>query len=49
MVKNILEDIEYTEPDPTLPIPAGMCKDCLDDIAKERCENCKDISENENG
>lgn len=28
MVKNILEDIEYIEPQPDLPIPEGMCKNC---------------------
>jgi hypothetical protein len=29
MVTNILENIEYVEPDTSLPVPDGMCKDCI--------------------
>lgn len=28
MVKNILEDIEFVEPQLGLPIPDGMCVNC---------------------
>jgi hypothetical protein len=27
-VKNILENVEYIEPDTSLPVPNGMCVDC---------------------
>lgn len=28
MVKNVLEDVEFVEPQLGLPIPDGMCKNC---------------------
>lgn len=27
-VKNILENIKYVAPNPTLPVPEGMCFNC---------------------
>lgn len=46
MVKNILEDMVYIEPDATLPIPDGMCKDCIELNLQEMCNDCKDQIEN---
>ena len=41
MVKNILENVEYVEPDITLPVPDGMCKDCVELELYEMCDDCK--------
>jgi len=46
MVKNILEDIVYVEPDATLPIPDGMCKDCIELNLQDMCDDCKEQIEN---
>ena len=46
MVKNILEDIVYVEPDTTLPIPAGMCKDCIELNLQDMCDDCKEQIKN---
>ena len=46
MVKNILEDVVYIEPDATLPIPDGMCKDCIELNLQDMCDDCKDQEEN---
>ena len=49
MVKNILENIEYIEPDLTLPAADGMCKDCVELNLQEMCNDCKDqLAENNN-
>jgi hypothetical protein len=42
MVINLLEDIVYIEPDTTLPIPKGMCNDCVELELYEMCEDCKE-------
>jgi hypothetical protein len=42
MVKNILEDIKYIEPDLSLEIPDGMCKDCIGIEKHLMCEECKE-------
>jgi hypothetical protein len=46
MIKNILEDIVYIEPDATLPIADGMCKDCVELNLQEMCDDCKGQIEN---
>jgi hypothetical protein len=46
MVKNILEDMVYIEPDATLPIPDGMCKDCVELNLQDMCDDCKEQVEN---
>jgi hypothetical protein len=45
MVKNILEDVIYVEPRLELPVPNGMCKDCLELELYEMCDDCKDTYE----
>ena len=40
-VKNILENIEYIEPNFNLPVPDGMCKDCVELHLEEMCDDCK--------
>ena len=45
-MKNILEDIVYVEPDATLPIPDGMCKDCIELNLQDMCDDCKEQIEN---
>jgi hypothetical protein len=40
-MKNILDDIEYIEPDSSLPIPDGMCKDCVELSLQDMCDDCK--------
>ena len=45
MVKNILDDVKYIEPDTSLPIPDGMCKDCIGEEKVNMCENCKELEE----
>ena len=42
MVKNILEDLVYIEPNETLPIPDGMCKDCIELNLQDMCDDCKE-------
>jgi hypothetical protein len=42
MVKNILEDMVYIEPDSTLSIPDGMCKDCIELNLQDMCDDCKE-------
>jgi hypothetical protein len=42
MVKNILEDIEFVDPQLDLPVPDGMCKDCVELELHEMCDDCKD-------
>jgi hypothetical protein len=42
IMKNILEDITYVEPDLTLPVPDGMCKDCVELNLQDMCDDCKD-------
>ena len=42
MVKNILEDIVYIEPDLTLPAANGMCKDCVELNLQDMCNDCKE-------
>lgn len=46
MVKNILEDVVYIEPDTSVPIGDGMCKDCIELNLQEMCNDCKDQIEN---
>lgn len=46
MVKNILEDIVYIEPDANLPVPDGMCKDCIELNLQDMCDDCKEQIEN---
>ena len=41
MVKNILENVLYVEPDATLPVPDGMCKDCVELNLQDMCDDCK--------
>jgi hypothetical protein len=41
-MKNILDGIEYIEPDASLPVPDGMCKDCIELNLHDMCDNCKD-------
>ena len=41
MVKNILENVVYVEPDATLPVPDGMCKDCVELNLQDMCDDCK--------
>jgi hypothetical protein len=41
-MKNMLDDIEYIEPDTSLPTPDGMCKDCVELNLYDMCDNCKD-------
>ena len=43
-IQNILENIEYIEPDTSLPIPDGMCAECQDPTAIELCEKCKEVT-----
>ena len=40
MVKNILEDIVYIEPILGLPIPHGMCNDCVELELHDMCNDC---------
>lgn len=42
MIKNILQDIKYVEPNITLPVPDGMCKDCIELELHEMCDDCKE-------
>ena len=42
MVKNILEDVVYIEPDLTLPPADGMCKDCIELNLQDMCNDCKE-------
>jgi hypothetical protein len=42
MIENILENITYIEPDITLLVPDGMCKDCLELQLHEMCDDCKE-------
>jgi hypothetical protein len=42
MVKNILEDIVFIEPDFTLPPAAGMCNDCIELQLHDMCDDCKE-------
>lgn len=41
MVRNILENVEYIEPNTALPIPDGMCKDCIELNLQDMCNDCK--------
>ena len=41
-MKNILDDIEFIEPDLTLPSADGMCKDCVELNLQEMCDDCKE-------
>lgn len=45
MVTNILENIEFVEPDTSLSVPDGMCKDCIELNLHDMCDDCKDIYE----
>lgn len=42
MVINILDDIKYVEPDLSLQIPDGMCKDCVELELHKMCDDCKE-------
>jgi hypothetical protein len=42
MVKNILEDVKFIEPDTSLPPPKGMCNDCVGADKIIMCEQCKE-------
>lgn len=48
MVKNILEDIKYIDPDLSLPAPEGMCTDCISIEKQLMCDNCKEIQDTKN-
>lgn len=41
-MKNILENVEYIEPNLTLDAPDGMCKDCIELELYEMCDDCKE-------
>lgn len=47
-VKNILDNIKYKEPNTTLPIPEGMCKECVHIDPEHFCEECRQILQNNN-
>lgn len=47
MVENILENITYVEPNANLPVPDGMCKDCVELNLYEMCDDCKDYIQND--
>jgi hypothetical protein len=47
MIKNILENVEYVEPDTTLAVPHGMCKDCVELNLQDMCDDCKNYIEKE--
>ena len=36
----------YIEPDTSVPIGDGMCKDCIELNLQEMCNDCKDQIEN---
>ena len=42
MVKNILEDMVYIEPDASVPIGDGMCKDCIELNLQDMCDDCQE-------
>lgn len=44
MVKNLLEDIEFIEPQLGLLVPDGMCKDCVELNLQDMCDDCKEQS-----
>lgn len=44
MVKNILENVEYIEPDATLLPDPGMCNDCIELNLQDMCDDCKDVT-----
>lgn len=44
MVRNILENVEYIEPDATLPPDHGMCNDCVELNLQDMCDDCKDVN-----
>ena len=41
MIENLLENIKYIEPDSSLPIPDGMCKDCIELALHDMCDDCQ--------
>jgi hypothetical protein len=41
MIKNLLDDIKYVEPDLSLPIPEGMCNGCVQLESRDLCAECK--------
>lgn len=43
MIKNILENIEYIEPDTSLPPDPGMCSDCVEAELHDLCDDCENI------
>jgi hypothetical protein len=48
MVKNILEDVKYIDPDLSLPVPDGMCKNCIGIEKQLMCDNCKETQDTKN-
>jgi hypothetical protein len=42
VIKNILEELEYKEPDYSLLPPEGMCRDCENKDVYDWCEKCKE-------
>jgi hypothetical protein len=42
MVINLLENTVYEDPESNLPIPHGMCNDCVELELYEMCDDCKE-------
>lgn len=49
MIKNLLEDIQYVEPDLTLPVPEGMCNGCVQVESHDLCDECKQMVGDQHG